>query len=283
MSTFLVTGITGTQGSSAARALLARGHTVVGSTRDPAAAKAQPLAALGVRLVSADFARPETLVAAMRGVDGVFAMSTPFEAGEAAETAQGEALVDAGVAAGVRHFVYTSVASADKATGIPHFDSKYEVERHLVASGLNHTIVAPAYFMENLFFPNTLGPLKNDGVYASPLPPDVKLTQVAARNIGEVVATVLHAGSPHFGRRYDLAGDDLSSAEQAAKLSKKLGRPIGTFQVPMEAIRAFSEDMAIMYQWFADVGYDIDRAALRKTFPDVAWLTFDDWLATVEL
>ena len=125
----LVTGVTGQQGGAVARSLITKGHRVRGLTRNVESDAAQAVAALGVDLVAGDFGDADSLAAAVAGVDTVFAMGTPFEAGEAAEVAQGVAIVDAAVGADIDHFVYTSVASADKNTGIPHFDSKFEVEK----------------------------------------------------------------------------------------------------------------------------------------------------------
>jgi uncharacterized protein YbjT (DUF2867 family) len=282
MTTVLVTGITGKQGDSAARSLLARGFHVRGTSRDPESAASRAWRDRGVEVVRADFREPESLSAAMKGVDAVFAMSTPFEAGEAAETAQGIALVDAAKATGVGHFVYTSVANADRATGIPHFDSKWEVEQHLAASGLNATVIAPAYFMENLFFPTNLPALREQGVLPMPMPADVPLAQVAVRNIGEVAAAVIAGGEAHYGKRYDLAGDAVSAADAARALGDAIGRPFGVYEVPIEAIRSYSEDMATMYEWFVREGYSVDVAALRETFPEVEWVSYRDWVETVK-
>ena len=124
----LVTGATGQQGGSVARRLLDGGFRVRGITRNTESDAAKELIVLGAEVVHAEFSDTESLSAALEGVDAVFAMTTPFEAGVDAETAQGVALIDAAAAAGVDHFVYSSVASADKATGVPHFDSKYRVE-----------------------------------------------------------------------------------------------------------------------------------------------------------
>ncbi len=121
----LVTGATGQQGGSVARRLLERGLRVRGMTRNVEGDAAKALTGLGAEMVSAEFTDSGSLSTALAGVDAVFAMTTPFEAGVEAETAQGVALVDAAADAGVDHFVYSSVASADKTTGIPHFDSKY--------------------------------------------------------------------------------------------------------------------------------------------------------------
>ncbi len=276
----LVTGVTGQQGGAVARALIAKGHRVRGMTRNVDSDAAQAVAALGVDLVVGDFGDSDSLAAAVTGVDTVFAMGTPFEAGEAAEIAQGVAIVDAAVAAEVDHFVYTSVASADKSTGIPHFDSKFEVEKHLASTGLDWSIIAPVYFMENLFFGENLGALQN-GSYPTPLPADLPLQQVAVADIGAFGALVVDRKDEFVGRRVEITGDELTSAESAVVLGELLDRPIGHFEVPMEQIRAFSEDFAIMYEWFIDTGYSVDIDGLRATYPEVGWHRFVDWAAAV--
>ena len=62
---------------------------------------------------------------------------------------QGNNFADAAKQVGVRHFVYSSVANADKNTGIPHFDSKYEIEKYIQSIQLPYTIIRPVSFMEN--------------------------------------------------------------------------------------------------------------------------------------
>ena len=49
---------------------------------------------------------------------------------------------------GLWHVVFTSVANADRATGVPHFDSKYEIEQHLRHSELSYSIVQPGLVHE---------------------------------------------------------------------------------------------------------------------------------------
>ena len=276
----LVTGATGKQGGAVARALLARGHEVHAVTRNVASANAKALAEQGAKLTAGDFSKPDAIAAAMKDVDSVFAMSTPFEAGEEAEIRQGKALVDAAVQAGVDHFVYTSVAAADRNTGIPHFDSKYEVEQHLAGTKLAWSVVAPVYFMENLLFPNTLQALR-EGSYASPLPPDRKLQQIAVDDIGKFAAHVIDRRDPFLGKRIDIAGDELTGAEQAKILGEVLGKDIGTFTIPMAQIRSMSEDLALMYEWFIEHGYDGDIEALRGSHPEVEWQRFGDWARRV--
>src|SRR6476646_3306542 len=149
----LVTGATGQQGGAVVEALLTRGHHVRALTRNPASPAANRLRERGVEIAVGDFTDRDSLVRAARGADAVYAMSTPYEQSAEKETAQGMTVADAAKAAGVAHFVYSSVASANRATGIRHFDGKYAVEKHLQASGVPYTIVAPVFFMENLLQP----------------------------------------------------------------------------------------------------------------------------------
>ena len=273
----LVTGVTGQQGGAVARSLIAKGHRVRGLTRNVESEAARAVATLGVDLVAGDFRDPDSLAAAVAGVDTVFAMGTPFEAGEEAEVIQGVAIVEAGAGADIDHFVYTSVASADKSTGIPHFNSKWEVEKHLAATGLDWSVIAPVYFMENLFFGENLDAIKN-GSYPTPLPSDLSLQQVAVADIG---ALVVDRKDDFVGHRVEIASDELTSAASAAVLSQLLDRPVEHFEVPMEQIRSFSEDFALMYEWFIETGYSVDIDRLRTAYPEVGWHRFVDWAAVV--
>ncbi len=272
----LVTGATGQQGGSVARRLLEGEFRVRGITRNIESDAALALTELGAEMVRAEFDDAGSLGAALEGVDAVFAMTTPFEAGVDAETAQGVALVDAAAAAGVDHFVYSSVASADKATGVPHFDSKYRVEEHLAASDLRWSVIAPVYFMGNLFFPDMLNGLKA-GTYAIALPADLPLQQIATEDIGAFAAHVLANPDEFGGKRIDIAGDELSSRESADVLAGILGKPISVVEVPIDGIRSFSEDLALMYEWFVSTGYAADVEALRSAYPEVVWTRFADW------
>src|SRR5213080_1312199 len=90
----LVTGATGKQGGSVVEALLTRGHQVRALTRNAASPAANRLREQGVGIAVGDFTDPDSLVRAARGVDAVYAMSTPFE-GAGKETAQGITVTDA--------------------------------------------------------------------------------------------------------------------------------------------------------------------------------------------
>jgi uncharacterized protein YbjT (DUF2867 family) len=276
--TILVTGSTGQQGGSVARALMEQGHHVRGLTRNTESRSAQALAAEGASLVQGDMTDPASLAAALQDVDGVFVMGTPFEGGIDAEIAHGKTMVDAAADAGVAHVVYSSVASADQNTAVPHFDSKYEVEQYLRGRDVPHTVIAPVFFMENLFLPDTLGGIR-EGVYASPLKPDTKLQQISLADIGSFAAWVFTHRSDFLGQRVELAAGALSGNHVATALGVVAGRPIEYRQMPMEQIRSFSEDLALMYEYFERVGYQVDIGELRSRYPDVGWHGYADFLA----
>ncbi len=146
-----VVGATGMLGRDVARQLLAGGHRVVGVTRDRA--RAADLASLGAEIRVADLTEPASLAAACRGVDIVVSAAHAMlgrgrYTSERVDDAGQRALIDAAKAAGVRHFVYTSVLGASPDHPVDFWRTKFKVEQYLKASGLPWTILRPAAFME---------------------------------------------------------------------------------------------------------------------------------------
>ncbi|KRB14917.1 nucleoside-diphosphate sugar epimerase [Mesorhizobium sp. Root695] len=272
----LVTGATGQQGGAVARALLSRGHHVKALTRKPDSEAARQLASAGADIVAGDLADAASVVRAAKDVDTMFLMGNSYEAGLQEETRQGILAADAAKAAGVGHLIYSSVADADKKTDIPHFESKYLVEKHVVGLGIPYTISAPVAFMENAVAPWSIDAL-SQGTHAFALPAKRVLQLVSLTDIGAFVAALVERREQVFGKRFDFAGDELSGEEQAKILSEAIGRLIRYQEIPIAAARQQSEDAALMFEWFDRVGYDVDIAALRKEFPEVRWHGFADW------
>jgi uncharacterized protein YbjT (DUF2867 family) len=270
----VVIGGTGNQGGAVVKSLLERGHEVRAVTRDTNSAKARELANAGVMLVRASLEDTAALTKALEGATSLFTMTTPLGGGTQAETQQGISAADAAKAAGV-HLVFTSVGSANQQTGVPHFDSKYEVEKHITRIGVRATILAPVYFMENLYFGKAQ---LAKGIYAAPLPPTKRLAQVALADIGAVAVRLLEEPGRFAGKRFDLAGDDPTGNDVVAILARVTGRLFTYSQIPLDVIRqGMGEDGAKMYEWFDRVGFTVDRAALRREFPDVAFHDFESW------
>ncbi|TIU18053.1 MAG: NmrA/HSCARG family protein, partial [Mesorhizobium sp.] len=203
-------------------ALLSSGHRVKALTRRPDSDAARQLASAGVEIVASDLGDTASVVKAAKDVDTMFLMGNSYEAGIAEETRQGIVAADAAKAAGVGHLIYSSVADADKNTGIPHFESKYLVEQHVAGLGIPYTISAPVAFMENIVAPWSIGALIQ-GTHAFAMPAKRVLQLVALADIGAFVTALVERRERVFGKRFDFAGSELSGEEQAKILSQSIG------------------------------------------------------------
>ena len=268
----LVTGATGQQGGSLARLLLQKKHKVYALTRNTQSSAAQDLRNKGANVVKGDLDDSDSLERAVKDVESIFLMGTPFEDGTEGETRRGKQMADIAKENKVEHLVYSSVANADKNTDIPHFESKYKVEQHIKNLGIPYTIIGPTFFMENL-----LGPGLEDGQLALPLSSSSILQQSALENIAEFSVLVLERSKQFLGKRIDIASDEVTGEQAAKILSNELGHRIRYVQIPLERVRQANEDMARMYEWYESEGTGIDIASLHQEYPEVNWLTFKDW------
>ncbi|MGW3568522.1 NmrA/HSCARG family protein [Streptomyces sp. NPDC000941] len=271
-----VLGATGGQGGAVAQALLASGQAIRAVVRNPAEPRARRLAEQGVDVVPGNLSDAASLTAAFEGVSAAFAVTTPFESGTDAEVRQGQAIIEAAGRAGLEHLVLASVASADRSTGIPHFESKARIERVLAEAGLPATVVAPTYFFEN-----AMGGLDEiaQGILSLAVPADTPLQQIARRDLGAVVAAVIAAPERWIGHRVEVAGDAPTPRQMAQAIGAAAGGPVEYRHVPLDLVRQASADMGAMFTFLTETGYSVDIPALRDDFPGIAWTSFADWAA----
>jgi uncharacterized protein YbjT (DUF2867 family) len=263
----LVTGATGTQGGAVARELLDRGYQVRALTRDPNSTRARALAALGAQVVKGDFNDAQSVAAALDSVQGVFVVTLFWTDGYEGEVSQGKRLIDSAVKAGVEHIVLTSVAGADDSTGIPHFDSKWEVEQYLHQSGANWSIVRPVEFMDNWLW--SVDQFKS-GRLADPRSSDSSHQWIAASDIGFFVAEAFDNPEQWVGRTEEIAGDQLTVGQLAGVLTDVFGTDITHEQTTWEEFRADAgNEITVMYRWFENEGYSVDIATLRESYPNL--------------
>lgn len=274
----LITGATGRQGGTVLRHLQARGHRLRALVRDRSAPAATALQRLGVELFQGNFEDAAAIEQAAQFVDAAFLMSTPFEKGVGAERSQGMAAVDALRAAEVPFVVYSSVASAPQRTGIPHFDSKFAVEHHLRSSGIPFAIVGPVAFMENAISPYALPGLRQ-GTLGLGVPADKPVQMLAVEDLGAFDTLVIENPTRFRGQRVEIAGDELTGAQQAEVLTRRAGRPIRYQPIPLEVLRQRSEDLARMSEWMSQHGYVVNIDRLRTDYPNIGWHRYDDWAA----
>jgi len=274
----LVTGATGQQGGATARELLAKGYKVRALTRHPEGAAAQELKRLGAEVVAGDLNDAASIEKAVAGAWGVYAVQNTWEAGVEGEEEQGKRLATIARKAGVTHFVQASVASAHRATGIPHFDNKWRIEETVRSLGFpSYTIIRPVFFMENLAGPWFL-PSIEQGQLAVGMKPTTKLQMIAVADIGKYGAWAFENHAALNGKAIDIAGDELTGPEAAAIISKVAGKPVTFVQVPIEAVRQGSADFAAMLEWFDAVGYDADIAGTAK-LSGIRPTPFAEWAA----
>src|SRR5260370_30606269 len=167
----------------------------------------------GADLVTGDLGDTASVLKAASGVGTVFLMGNSNEAGTEEETRQGIIAAEAAKDAGVGHLIYSSVAGANKKTGIPHFESKYLVEKHVAGLGIPYTISAPASFTENIVAPWSIGALRQ-GTYAFPIPPKRVIQLVALSHIRAFVAALVELRDQELGMRFDFAGVALCCDER---------------------------------------------------------------------
>ncbi|WP_433286520.1 NmrA/HSCARG family protein [Pseudonocardia sp. CA-142604] len=265
--TILVTEATGQQGGASARCLLADGWHVRALVRDPSSRAATRLAMAGAELVIGDMDDRDSVDAAVRGVHRVFSVQPAFIAPDFAENElqRGLSVADAAEAGGVRHLVYASVASADRATGIPHWEIKWEIEQHIRALGIPTTVLRPVMFMENIADP-THGVNGTDPLVPT-IPRDVSVQLIALADIGAFAALAFADPDRFLGRTIELAGDELRVDQILAATGRATGHDVAT---AAPARRVPSKMMPSFCGWQADI------PALRRIHPGL--LDFDTWL-----
>lgn len=277
----LVTGATGRQGGAVARELLAAGWPVRAMTRHPESGAAAELRKLGATVVAGDLDDAVSVENALKGAWGLFSVQNTWEAGVVKEEEQGIRLTELAHKAGVQHLVYTSVASAYRQTGIPHFENKWRIEERIRSIGFpSHVILRPVFFMENFLSPSLL-PLLEKGRLELGISPTTPLQMIAVNDIGQYGRWAFTNHAQLNRREIDLAGDSLTMPQSAAILGLAMGHKIEFVRTPIEQVRAFSEDWALMLEWFDGVGYnaDIQRTAKES---GIRPTLLAEWVSTVE-
>lgn len=263
---------------------LQRGNcTVRAFVSDPNKPAAQALEQAGAELVAGDLNDRASVDRALQGVTGVFAMQN-FKDGLDTEIQQGKMMADAAKAANIQHFVYSSVGSAERNTGVPHFDSKLQIEEHIRKIDLPYTILRPVFFFYNYA---ALRPMIEQGTLPQPLSPETKLQQLSEEDYGKVVAEVFERPADFLHHEIEVASVEMTMPEIAAAFSRVLGKPVSYQQIPFEAFeQQAGKELAMMYRWFETVGYDANFTQLRQEFlaptDFEAYLRDRDWAKPAE-
>ena len=245
----LITGGTGTAGREISKALERMGvrYRSLVRNRGKASVGASPM----VDLVEADLSRPETLEAALDGVEKALLLTA-----SSPEAAQQERnFIRAAKRAGVRYVVKFSAYGASLQA--PHFFGRQhgEGERELEDSGLPFTMLRPNGFFQNVL--GNAGSIQARSALHAPAG-DMKFSAVDVRDVAAVAAHVLTEPG-HQWQRYTITGPEaLSHAEIADRFSRVLGRTIRFVDVPEDAAREWMLAAGIP-AWTVDKVLDLYR------------------------
>ncbi|KAK3358539.1 hypothetical protein B0T24DRAFT_643775 [Lasiosphaeria ovina] len=285
--TILVMGATGKQGGALIQHLLAAHDTpafdIIAVTRDIRSPRALKLGAhFNVSVVSGDMDEPETIFQKIGQVWGVYSVQVNSDN----EEAQGTALVDAAVAHGVRHFVYSSgdrggpEKSPITPTNVKNFAAKYRIEKHLEdkaaasVQNMTYTILRPVTFFENL-----TADIHGKGFARMwEQMGDKKLQFISTRDIGWFAANSFMRSDEYRNVAMTLAADELTQPEADVLFRAAVGSAMPLAPCPVaSAVKFFLKGtVGDMFRWFEKEGYGGDVAACRQLYPELK--DFKNWI-----
>lgn len=250
-----ITGASGQLGRLAIENMKTRvdAGDIVALVRDPS-----KVADLGIEAREADYHKPETLTAALQGIDRlVLISSSDFDD----RAGQHQNVINAAQETGVRHLIYTSILKADASPMIIAQDHKV-TEAAIKASGIPYTFLRNGWYTEN--WTGSLPAAVEAGALIGSAG-DAKVTPATRQDYAEALAAVA-AGEGHEGQVYELGGAAFTLSDLAAELSKQTGKDIPYNDLP----EATYKDILISFQLpeaLATVIADADAQAQN------GWLT----------
>jgi len=278
----VVCGATGQQGGAVIDALIAlRLGPIRGLTRDVTNRKALALRARGVEMVQADLANADSLAAAFDGARTVFAVTQPWtadykKASPWAEVDQGKAIIDAAQRMKIEHMVFSTVIldGLHRKTGVPHVDSKIEIEMALAKSNIPWTVLGPGTFMDNIgtkFFP--VGHKAIRGFVSK----ETALPYIAVRDIGRAAAKVFVDPSSYMGKRINLVSGMWDGNAVCTALSNVYGRPYRWKAPSRLLMRIFAPEFYKMRVGFEKFGRPPFPAEFLESIESTRQLLPDVW------
>lgn len=300
----LITGATGKQGGSVLKQLAnhstASQFTLLAVTRNAESGSAKAIVERypGTLLVQGDLNNVPGLFASAKAklkeagkqekIWGVYSVQISMGPGVTTEfeVKQGSDLINESIKERVTQFVYSSVDrggnehSFNNPTPIPHFQTKLEIEQHLLEKAgkngerMSWTILRPVAFMDNL------EPGMKSKVFLAALRDTLKGKSnqwVSVEDIGIFAAKAFREPEAWKARAEGLAGSELTMDEMDGCFQRAIGQPVPyAFSFMGSALMWAVTEVNLMINWFADEGYGVDIARLKKEEPQLC--DFERWL-----
>ncbi|QIR36208.1 NmrA family NAD(P)-binding protein [Tolypothrix sp. PCC 7910] len=279
----LLIGVTGGTGGNVVKGFLEQGITNLRAITRKIDLNRPSLAKLndaGVELVAANLDDADFLTAAFTGVAAVYCHATSGDSSKAdpQEVERAKQVARAAKQANIQHFVYNSAGGAERNSGIPHIEQKYQVEQILKAAGLPTTMLRACLFMEE-FWKKYTRPSILKGTFPFSIQPDNPLHLITTKDMGRVAAYVIQHPSQYIGREIELAGDVLTPKQMAEAFSQAQGIKVIHKETPAWIfLLLWQKELFNLIQWYRHQGYQADVQQLRKEFPGIL-TTFSEFLA----
>lgn len=288
----VIIGVTGRQGGALCEHLYnskAISWDIHGITRDPTSEHSKEIQTKfpSIHLHKADCLDEASLERIFTNADAVFGVTNPFIArwnggsGTAqtdtdAEIVQGKNIANACKKCNVKHLVFASVASAQDNTGVPTFDAKWEVEKYIKEINIPATVLAPVGFFENMLSP--FAGLKQ-GVMPGLLKPGGKAQMISVYDIGYFAANAMEHPEEWIGKRFEIAGDEMSTDEQV-KVIAKVRNEEGQWKVSTPPDWVFKlfipKAVGSLKKFLDEKGCHADIKECRRVHPQL--MNFEQWL-----
>jgi uncharacterized protein YbjT (DUF2867 family) len=303
-----VVGATGAQGGGLARAILsdpAGGFAVRALTRHVNSGRANALAGRGADVVFADTDDVNLVTGAFADAWAAFCVTNFWEhCSPEREIMQVRSMALAAQRAGVQHVIWSTLEDTRRWVPlqdprmptlmrrykVPHFDAKGEANQIFIDLGIPTTYLLTSFYWDNLLhFPGMSPEPRADGTLMIQFPMgDKKLPGIASEDIGRCAYGVFKRGRDFIGRTLGIAGEQLTGAEMAAKLTRALGRTVVFADLPPDLYRTLdiphAAELGNMFQFKRDFHEGFcgarDVALSRAINPSLQ--TFDMWLAENE-
>ncbi|MFN0032706.1 MAG: NmrA/HSCARG family protein [Flavobacteriales bacterium] len=278
MKTILVTGATGRQGGAVVEHLLKNNFKVKALSRTPESVSAQLLVSKGINVVKGDMANLQSLIEAMTNCDGVFSIQNYFEYGAEKEIEFGKNMADAAKQSNISHFIYSSVCNADSDTGVPHFESKNTIEKHIKGIGLPNTILRPVKFMENYYIPQVFKGILGGKLFDS-IKSGKKHQMISLDDIGKYVAEAFAGFEKYLNKTIELSGDEMTNEEVASTMAQVLGKKIKFKRLPLFIVKlVMDKELYLMFKWFNEKGFTADASIQKREFPSIKSTSLKEFL-----
>jgi uncharacterized protein YbjT (DUF2867 family) len=272
--TYVVHGATGAQGGPVVTALAAAGKPVTALARRPESLPA------GAKALPIDVASAEQLTAAYQGAAGVF-LHFPV-AGPELRTAHAAAVATALREARPARVVYST-------SGMP---IENDVVKALDEAGVSYAVIAPRYFLENLFMPPVQDGIKSEGVLRYSLKDGYAASWSSHLDIADAAIALFErtevGGIVEVGQLPAITGDDLAAAFAAAYRREVAYEAQSPADMGAQLVPMMGEDAAALvqggYEYAATLPHnEIDESRSAQRLLGLTPRTTLQWLSDLGL